>query len=206
LRTALAIVDGDGLGGLTIRKLATRLGVTPMAIYRHYKNKAAIEHELVDLVVGDYDVTKHSEKNWQEWICRTYLLMRHALCAHPGIIPLLDGATYSGSNAMRVMEKVLDVLLESGLSAQQAVALFHTAMAYTVGAVVLMDEDSRLAVAGVISAEDAGEQSRQRGLTFELVPRGEYPRIVELAKHLAASPEDARFRHNLLQILLPYGA
>ncbi len=206
LRAALVIVDGDGLSGLTIRKLAASLGVTPMAIYRHYKNKAAIEHELADLVVGDYNVTDHGEENWKDWVTTTCQLIRHAICAHPGIIPLLDGATYSGSNAMVVMEKILEVLRAAGLSAELATGLFRTAMAYTIGAVVLMSDESRLAVVNDIKEEDLKEQLRQRKLAFEIAPRGKYPTVVEWAEHLAFFSEDAHFRNSLMQILSSYEA
>ena len=64
LRASLAIIDHDGLTGLTVRKLADQLGVSAMAIYRHYRNKAEIERDLVDLVVGDYDVANHEEADW----------------------------------------------------------------------------------------------------------------------------------------------
>ena len=36
---ALALVDKSGLDALTIRKLATELGVTPMALYWHFRGK-----------------------------------------------------------------------------------------------------------------------------------------------------------------------
>lgn len=202
LRKALAIVDEDGLGGMTTRKLAARLGVTPMAIYRHYKNKAAIEHELVDLVVGDYDVTNHAQENWREWVCTSCVLIRHALCAHPGIVPLLDGATYNGSNALVVMEKVLGVLSDAGLSAERAAIIFHTSMAYTIGAVVLMSDESRRSVVEEKNEEDSNEQLRQRKLVYEMAPRAEYPNIVKMAAQLALSPEDSYFRKSLMSILL----
>lgn len=199
LRTALEIVDSDGLEGLTVRKLAGRLGVTAMSIYRYYKSKAAIEHELVDLVVGDYDVTNHHEADWRDWICHAFLLKRHALCAHPGIIPLLDGATYRGSNAMAVMERVLGVMCQAGLSPEQAPQLFYMLMSYTIGSVVLMNNESRRAVAG--AAEDLSELFRQRQLSFEMLPRGEYPNIVDLAPHLASCAEDEQFCCGVRQIL-----
>src|SRR5262249_35854084 len=36
---ALKLADADGLDTLTIRKLAQHLGVTPMALYWHFRNK-----------------------------------------------------------------------------------------------------------------------------------------------------------------------
>ena len=35
----LALADAEGLEALTIRRLATELGVTPMALYWHFRNK-----------------------------------------------------------------------------------------------------------------------------------------------------------------------
>ena len=39
VQRALALADADGLDALTIRRLATELGVTPMALYWHFRNK-----------------------------------------------------------------------------------------------------------------------------------------------------------------------
>ena len=199
LRTALGIVDSEGLSGLTIRKLATELGVTPMAIYRHYKNKAAIEHELVDLVVGDFDVTNHNEADLTKWVTTTYSLMRKALCDHPGIITLLDGATYTGSNAMATMERVLAELRKGGLSALQAAQLFHTLMAYTIGSVILVNAETQ--VSEVEESEGDEEILRQRRLSYEVASGSLYPNIVELAEDLATLSSDEQFRLGIQQIV-----
>ena len=199
LRTSLAIIDSDGLGGLTVRKLAARLGVSAMAIYRHYKNKAEIERELVDLVVGDYDVTSHQEADWKEWIYTTYANMRDALCAHPGVMPLLDNASYQGSNAMAVMDRILRELRNAGLTPEQAATLFHMLMANMIGSVVLMNEDSRRAI--ISGAVDTEEQKRLRKLSIEMVPLTQYPNIAELAPHLAKLSEARQFRESVMQII-----
>src|SRR5262249_41170595 len=39
---ALRIVDRDGLDGVSMRRLAAAIGATPMALYRHVPNKAAL--------------------------------------------------------------------------------------------------------------------------------------------------------------------
>ena len=116
VKAALAIADRDGLGGLTIRKLAERLGVSPMATYRYFRNKAEIVEGLVDVVVGEYDVTNHEEADWAKWVRKTFCLMRRALREHPGIITLLGTAASSGPNAMAVMEEVLTVRERAGIA------------------------------------------------------------------------------------------
>jgi hypothetical protein len=45
---ALAILDRDGVGGLTMRALAADLGVAPSTLYLHVRDK----HELVSLVMS----------------------------------------------------------------------------------------------------------------------------------------------------------
>lgn len=47
LRSACELLVSGGLDGLSMRKLATRLGVTAPALYRHYESKEAV---LVDVV------------------------------------------------------------------------------------------------------------------------------------------------------------
>ena len=53
VEAALAIADADGLGALTIRSLATELGVKPMSVYYHVAGKDDILAALVDVVFGE---------------------------------------------------------------------------------------------------------------------------------------------------------
>ena len=198
LRTALAVADAEGLEGLTVRRLAQELGVTAMAIYRHYDSKDAIEHDLVDLVVGDYDVTSHEEPDWRDWICTTYGLMRRGLCEHPAIIPLLSKATYAGSDAMAVLERVLLGLRDAGLAPAAATQLFHTLMAYTIGSVTLMDQESLHTRA---TGRTRAQRLRRRQREFERAPRDRYPCIVEAASGLASRFEGRHFEEGLRAIV-----
>ncbi len=190
LRAALAIADRDGLAGLTIRKIATELGASPMGVYRHFRNKAEIVDGLVDLVVGDYEVTNHQEDAWQDWVRETFRLMRAALLEHPGIMPLLGSAAFAGTNAMAVMNRVLEVLMEAGLR-DDAVRLFHTLMSFTIGAVAI-ESSARIDALGPDEV-DLEERERQTRVSFEGVPRSEYPHLVEQAPALARFVTEDQF-------------
>jgi AcrR family transcriptional regulator len=198
LRAALHVADRDGLGGLTVRKIASHLGASPMGVYRHFRNKAEIVGGLVDLVIGDYDVTNHEEQSWTEWVRETFLQMKRALCAHPGILPLLGGAAFSGTNALGVLERVLDVLRSAGLG-DAAAPLFHTLMGYTIGAVAI--ESSAFAQTAREKELDVEEQLRRTQLSFELVPRSTYPNVVASAPQLARFAMDDHFINGLDRIL-----
>jgi AcrR family transcriptional regulator len=45
---AKAILDREGIQGLSIRKVAARAGVSPMAMYRHFADKDALLNALMD--------------------------------------------------------------------------------------------------------------------------------------------------------------
>jgi AcrR family transcriptional regulator len=45
---AKAVLDREGLPGLTVRKVADRAGVSPMALYRHFADKDTLLNALMD--------------------------------------------------------------------------------------------------------------------------------------------------------------
>jgi len=200
LRAALQVADRDGLSGLTIRKLATQLGASPMGVYRHFRNKEEIVERLVDLVVGDYDVTNHEETNWRDWLRETFRLMHKGLCEHPGITPLLGKAAFMGMNATGVIEEVLAVLRKAGLGEPEAALLFYTLMSYTIGAASFKVATGYQT--NVDLSLEPEEQMRRRRLSFEMAPLATCPTIVALAPHLAQYSTDEQFQAGLERILL----
>lgn len=54
LDTALALADERGLEAVSMRALADRLGVTPMALYRHVDSKAALLDGLVGRLLAAF--------------------------------------------------------------------------------------------------------------------------------------------------------
>ncbi|MBW8485948.1 TetR/AcrR family transcriptional regulator [Actinomadura parmotrematis] len=53
LRAAVAIADRDGLGALTMRRLAQELGVEAMSLYHHVASKEAVLDGVAELVLGE---------------------------------------------------------------------------------------------------------------------------------------------------------
>ena len=102
LEVGLRIAREHDLGQLSIRLLASELGVTPMAMYRYFENKAEIIDGVIDRFVAEAAVTDHIEfrsrepaDDWRLWIQLTFGRMHGALCETPGVIPLL-GSSYLG--------------------------------------------------------------------------------------------------------------
>lgn len=199
LAAALAVADAHGFEHLTIRKLAAALGVTPMAIYRHVRNKADIADNLLDYVIGLYKVTAHVHPDRRAWICQSFLNMQRALVAHPGLLPLLGTTGSSGWHALIVTEEVLTALRELGLSPEAAARTFYSLISYTVGSAALAAGSRRQQLA--VGESDDREWERRSAALLQAMPKSRFPSVVAAASELVMRPSDAQFLAGLRLIL-----
>jgi AcrR family transcriptional regulator len=51
---ALRLLETDGEGGVSMRRLATAVGITPMAIYHHFADRRALLNFVVDREFAKY--------------------------------------------------------------------------------------------------------------------------------------------------------
>jgi AcrR family transcriptional regulator len=62
LETAISLVDHEGLGALSMRRLGQELGVEAMSLYHHVANKEALLDGMVDAVVG---AERRGRRGWR---------------------------------------------------------------------------------------------------------------------------------------------
>ncbi len=82
--TAKELLENDGKVP-SIRKLASRLEVDPMAIYHYFINKAALLEAITASLMEEI-VFPHGEEEWTvevKALCRSYL---NLLARHPGLL------------------------------------------------------------------------------------------------------------------------
>jgi AcrR family transcriptional regulator len=82
LEAAVALADGDGADGLSMRRLAAELGVVPMALYKHVANKDEMFDGMIDVVVGEIDPPR-TDVDWKTAVRDRVLSARRALMRHP---------------------------------------------------------------------------------------------------------------------------
>jgi len=86
LTEALALVDAEGMAALTMRRLATRLGVDPMALYRHVPGKPALVAGLVQRVFSELRIPTEPGQSWQERVRAFASTYRNLARAHPNLV------------------------------------------------------------------------------------------------------------------------
>lgn len=133
LQTARKLLRKKGVAGLSIRNLADELGVTPMAIYRHFENKDALLSALFDQFIRAADVLPNQPLPWDDWILHVGQRMWAAQVAEPDWITLL-GSIQLRSGGLGVMLDSLDVLTEAGFSREDALQGFFAMVHCCVGA------------------------------------------------------------------------
>jgi len=135
---AVALLDADGLDGLTLRKLAARLGVQQPTLYWYLPNKAALLTAIADAVLAEEFpelVPPEHEEGWPEWLVGLAMRLRRALLAHP------DGARLISTSQLSLRMAALSELAISSLVARdvplrQARLIVLTVEHFTVGHVL----------------------------------------------------------------------
>jgi AcrR family transcriptional regulator len=115
LSAAVAIADAGGVGSLTIRSLADKLGVKPMSVYHYVANKEEILDAIVDLVFAEVELPRPGG-DWQAEMRRRAVSARQVLGRHPWAIALLQSRTSPGPATLRHHDAFIGTLREAGFS------------------------------------------------------------------------------------------
>lgn len=128
---AVALADAEGLSALTMRGLASALGVEAMSLYHHVPNKNAILDGMVDSIYAEIDTPTPGEA-WRPAMRRRAESMRAALVRHPWSISLLESRRAGPAN-MRHHDQVLGCLRAAGFSLPMTAHAYALMDAYIYG-------------------------------------------------------------------------
>jgi AcrR family transcriptional regulator len=113
--TALDLADERGLGGLSMRALATELGVEAMSLYHHVRGKEALLDGLVDSVFAEFHLPVVGGE-WSAEMRARSRSARDAMRRHPWAIGLMDSRRTPGPETLRHHDAVLGCLRAAGFS------------------------------------------------------------------------------------------
>jgi len=134
---ALAVLDRDGPGGLTMRAAAQELGMSTMGLYRYVDDRDELEGLIVELVLGTVDATPPARGTWQERTTVMVDRVRHAVGAHPAVIVLTMTHRHRSPAILRWSETVVGILAEPVPDARRRVIALRALLSYLIGAIQL---------------------------------------------------------------------
>ncbi|WP_217371083.1 TetR/AcrR family transcriptional regulator [Nonomuraea antri] len=186
LDAALAIADERGLDALSMRAVAERVGVTPMALYGYFRNK----DELLDGLVGRLLtglVPDEPAPTWEARLSEMAWGVRRVARAHPAVFPLLLSRPSVSPDGVRVVDLIYQALLDAGVPEADVPRMERLLGTFVLG-FALSEVNGRFTA--------ASDRTRSRR------GQGEFPAHRRLAAHLdRPSDWDAEFAADLADLL-----
>jgi len=176
LATAVEIADERGVGAVTMREVASRLGVEAMSLYNHVANKDDILDGMVDLVVEQLDLPADVD-HWREAMRRRAVSAHDIFDRHPWLPRLLDSNKSSGPATLRYFDWTLGILARAGFSMDGAQRAFSLLDSYIYGFGIQQ--------INFFSGSEAPPEEMAEAL-LEFVPAEKYPYLHQMALHATA--------------------
>lgn len=112
---AFRVLDREGPGGLSMRKVAADLGAGPASLYWHVAGRDALIDLMIDRVASQVPLPEPDPERWQEQLKEWLLEVRQVFDRHPGVAALTLGRIPVGPNLVRWTEWTLALLRGGGV-------------------------------------------------------------------------------------------
>jgi len=135
---AIHIADAEGLDAVTTRKVADRLGISPMSFYTHVPGKAELLDLMLDAVAGEGMVHERPDFRPEDWRKNLTMIARSLwsfYLRHPWVLELATHRPVLGPNTMRAADTALTALDGIGLDDLEMDRVFNLIASYVAGAV-----------------------------------------------------------------------
>ena len=186
---ALKLADADGLDALTIRKLAQDLGVTPMALYWHFRSKEDLLEGMAEQVWNQIEVRVDPSVPWWTQLQGGLESLIAVLRAHPSAPQLVLEHEKQNDAALRATEATLEILTGAGFDPQQATEIARSTL--WTGIMLVMSESG---YHPELSEDERAEHQRRTEVYFAMLPAARYPRLVQCASPMASCDPDFHYR------------
>jgi TetR/AcrR family transcriptional regulator, tetracycline repressor protein len=186
---ALKLADAEGLDSLTIRKLAQDLGVTPMALYWHFRSKEDLLEGMAEQVWGEIEVKVDPSIPWWAQLQGGLESLIRMLRAHPAAPQLVLEHEKQNEAALRATEAALEILRSAGFDPQHASEIARSTL--WTGMSLVMSETS---YHPELSGDKLAEHQRRTEILFAMLPVAKYPRLVECAGPMSDCDPDLHYR------------
>jgi AcrR family transcriptional regulator len=113
VKTALRIIDADGVAGLSMRKLAAQLGVSGPSLYHHFASKDEILDAIVDTINSQIRL-EDPEAGWEAALTSYAYQLRAVLVEHPHVVEFLALRPVTKHGGLRIYEHMIGVLSSCG--------------------------------------------------------------------------------------------
>ncbi|GGO60437.1 TetR/AcrR family transcriptional regulator [Nonomuraea cavernae] len=174
---ALRVGDTEGLDAVTIRRLAADLGVTPMALYWHFKNKEQLLIGMADHLIAGFVPEPADDRPWQRRLRDLAEGLIRTLRAHPCAKGVLEQVGQTEvPNFLAVWDHALGLARTAGFNREESCLISKYLLQ---GAISIADAPVHFDRSR--TPEEVAEIHRVKRLALESLPADRYPHLVEMA-------------------------
>ncbi len=195
VEAALGLLDEVGLEGLSMRKLAERLGVQAATLYWYVEDKQELLSLLAEAICGEIPAPDPAAP----WRARLEALMgayRRVLLRHRDAGHVLAATAPSGTHRLRLVDSSLGALLDAGFRGWGATRAGRLLVDYTTGFVQEEDVAAERVRASTDGRAPAGRDRAGLPKIAQASPDA-YPHVAALGPYLLDRDGDARFAFGL---------
>lgn len=187
LAGALALLDEVGIDNLTMRRLATSLGLQNGATYWHFRSKQELLASMADAMLVDVTLDLDTTLSWDRQLTELANRLRRALLAHRDGARIFAGVFFPLPNALAYGDTMIGLLRDAGRSARDAAWAVDTLTYYVVGHTFEEQLASDLPANG-----DPALDQLTDAVTAEL-----YPNLAAAIEHVPAPHPPEHFDYGL---------
>lgn len=186
-RAAVAIADAGGLAAVSMKSVATAIGLTTMSLYRYVDSKDELHAVMLDVAYGAPEVD-YGRKGWRTRIAMWARLIAAQRLAHPWMVEVALTAPPLTPNAIAWMEAGLAALDGTPLSSQERLSAMLAIDGWGLNHV---RQSTQM---GLVGAADPYSQSGgYLGLISMLIEPTRFPHLAKAAPEGLDDDEDEFF-------------
>jgi AcrR family transcriptional regulator len=190
------LLDREGLGALSMRRLAEELGTGAASLYWHVGSKDGLLDLVLDEIIGESQVPDPDPPRWQDQLKDVARGLRRISLRHPYVVRISIGRIPMGPNALQFSERVLAILRAAGLPPRLALQgyllLIATVNGFTVDETGMQDGPGPGgAPPGDLAArQQAADMARDYAASL---PAELFPTMTSLADEFSLADPEERF-------------
>ncbi|MFD9505883.1 TetR/AcrR family transcriptional regulator [Streptomyces mirabilis] len=190
---ALAILRDEGLGKVTMRRIAAALDTGPASLYVYVRNTGDLHAQILDSLLGPVKAPAPEAGPWRDRLKALLVSYGDVLFRHPEIARMAMSTQPSGPNYLALAEAILGLLDEGGVSGREAAWAMDLLLLYPTAVAV---EHSSPAVAVEHSSPKSATQESDEfsalAAKIATADPARYPHIARLGDTLLSGDGPSR--------------
>ena len=185
---ALTILETEGIGTVTMRRIAAALDTGPASLYVYVRNTEELHAQVLDALLGRADAVPDGG-TWRARLHATLTSYAGVLFAYPEIARITAASRPIGPNYYALVESVLELLAEGGVGDREA--------AWAVDLLLATVTSNAIEHAAPNAVGEGTDALAELATQIAAVPQSTYPRIVRLGDEMLSGTGPERFAWGL---------